>query len=83
MVEQAILEHPDWFDTWTEIEFDELYSRFGTGGPIANDAVEEVVNSMNRNREVHRKVALVMESEEAELLATFVQMLYARIATAP
>ncbi len=82
-VEQAISEHPEWFRDWAEADFDELYSRFGTGGSMAADAVGQMVETMNRNRAVHRKVALILESGEASFLDSVVQLLYQRIAVTP
>ncbi|REJ66205.1 MAG: XRE family transcriptional regulator [Planctomycetota bacterium] len=79
-IEQAIAEHPDWFANWTEPDFDELYSRFGTGGALAAESISQVVETMNRNRIVHRRVALILESGEAEFLVELVQLLYHRIA---
>ena len=82
-VEQAVEQSPHWFEDWTEGDFDELYSRFGTGGELTPQGIEKTVQMMNRNREVHRQVALVLESSEADLLVKMVHVLYHRISVDP
>lgn len=82
-VDQAVVDHPEWFKDWTEADFDELYSRFGTGGAMATDSILKTVEAMNRNRTVHRNVALILESSEAEFLIELVQVLYHRISVEP
>jgi transcriptional regulator with XRE-family HTH domain len=78
-VDEVVGSHPEWFDNWTESDFDELYSRFGTGGALTDDGAVSVVQAMNRKREIHQKVDLLLESTEAELLAGLVNVLYQRI----
>ena len=82
-VEQATADHPEWFENWTEADFDELYSRFGTGGAMGAEMVSDTVEAMNRHRMVHQKVALILESSEAEFLVELVQLLYHRISVEP
>ena len=82
-VEEVISERPELFGGWGEREFDELYSRFGTGGALTVEGTLDVVEAMNRKREIHRKVELVMETDQAELLNQVVCVLYKRIALSP
>jgi hypothetical protein len=79
MVEEVVASRPDLFGGWSERDFDELYSRFGTGGSLTLEGTLEAVRSMNHNRESHRQVALLLESGEAELLSAIVQVLYQKI----
>jgi transcriptional regulator with XRE-family HTH domain len=79
MVETVVSSQPDLFVGWAERDFDELYSRFGTGGSLTVEGTLEAVRSMNHNREIHRRVALLLESGEAALLSAFVDLLYERI----
>jgi transcriptional regulator with XRE-family HTH domain len=79
IVDEVVSDRPELFDGWTEAEFAELYSRFGTGGQLTACGAADVVQAMNRNRDVHRMVALLLESGEAELLAGFVRLLYQKI----
>jgi transcriptional regulator with XRE-family HTH domain len=70
---------PSLFDGWTERDFDELYSRFGAGGALTADGAQAAVEAMNRNRDIHRKVALLLESGDRQLLMGIVELLYKRI----
>jgi len=79
LIEQVVDSQGDLFRGWTEAEFDELYSRFGTGGGLTAEGVIGAARSMNRSRRIHRKVALIMESGDADLLVELVNLLYQRI----
>jgi hypothetical protein len=70
------------FDTWTETHFDELFSQFGTGGPLSEDGVLAAAQAINAKRSLLRQVSVILESGESELLADFVQLLYRRVAVA-
>ena len=80
LVQDVVAGQPELFVGWTEAEFEELYSRFGTGGALTAPGIAEVASAMNRKREVHQKVALLLESGEATLLTGFVELLYQKIA---
>jgi transcriptional regulator with XRE-family HTH domain len=71
--------HPELFEGWTEADFAELFSRFGTGGALSAAGAAEAVLAMNEKRQVHRKVALLLESSEAVLLVGLVELLYQKI----
>lgn len=77
-VEQVVNENPQWFQGWREADFQELYSHFGTGGALTDRGAIDVVQAINRKREIQQKVALLLESQEAELLTDFVELLYQR-----
>lgn len=76
IVDEIVSQHPVHFDGWTEQDFDELYSRVGTGGALTAEGVLAAAEAMNRKREVMEKVALLLESGDAELLVGFVDLLY-------
>jgi hypothetical protein len=78
-VEEVIAEQPHLFAGWSEADFDELYSRFGTGGALTREGAAASARRMNRTRSVQEKVSLVLETHEAELLEEFVEMLYRRV----
>jgi hypothetical protein len=78
-VEQVVDNHPELFEGWSETEFDELHSRFGTGGALTPEGAAEAVGAMNQKRAVHQKVALLLESGEAALLVGLVDLLYQKI----
>jgi transcriptional regulator with XRE-family HTH domain len=76
LVEELIGVHPEVFDQWSETEYDELYSRFGTGGPLSEAGVLAAAQAMNDRRALLKQVCVVLESSDAELLARFVELLY-------
>lgn len=80
LVEEVVEAHPDVFRGWTEGDFDELYSRFGTGGALGSDGVLAAAQTMKRNRETHRKLALLLESSHADLVVDLVEAMFQRIA---
>ena len=79
LVEEVVNGQPELFIGWTERDFDELYSRFAAGGSLTEQGALEAICSMNHNREIHRRVALLLESGEAPLLSAMVDLLYQRI----
>jgi transcriptional regulator with XRE-family HTH domain len=78
-VRDVVDSHPELFEGWTEADFAELYSRFGTGGALTPAGAADAVLAMNEKRAVHRKVALLLETSEAVLLAGLVDLLYQKI----
>lgn len=78
LVKDVIAARPELFDNWSEAQFDELYSRFGTGGQLTESGVLAAAEAMNTKRELFREIGVILESSEAELLTEFVQMLYRR-----
>jgi transcriptional regulator with XRE-family HTH domain len=82
VVDEVIASQPRLFHGWTPAEFDELYSRFGTGGALTREGTETVVRTMNERRDLHAKVALLLETTEAELLASMIDVLYRRVVVA-
>lgn len=80
LVEEIVDTNPDVFAGWTEGDFDELYSRFGTGGALSTDGVLAAARIMQRNRQTHRKLSLLLESSEADLVVDLIDAMYRRIA---
>ncbi len=78
LVETVIAAHADKFNNWSDAEFDELYSRFGTGGQLTESGVLAAADAMNAKRDVWRRVSVILESSQAELLVEFVELLYRR-----
>lgn len=79
LVESVVAHHQTAFADWSESDFDELYSRFGTGGQLTEDGVLAAAQAMNAKRDVWRQVNVILESGEAELLSQFVSVLYGRV----
>jgi putative transcriptional regulator len=78
LIEGAISGHAAVFSNWSEADFDELYSRFGTGGQLTDAGVLAAAQAMNAKRDLWRQISIILESGEAELLAEFVELLYRR-----
>lgn len=81
LVKNVVAHHQQNFAGWSEADFDELYSRFGTGGQLTEDGVLAAAQAMNAKRDVWRQVNVILESGEAELLSQFVSVLYGRVTT--
>ncbi|HUT09396.1 MAG TPA: hypothetical protein VMY42_02780 [Thermoguttaceae bacterium] len=73
-VDEAVAEHPEFFAGWTEADFDELYSRVGTGGGLTVEGALEAARWMNRKRELHEKLDVLLESGLGELVAGMVEL---------
>ncbi len=78
LVDSCVAQHPKLFRNWSQGDFDELYSRFGTGGQLTEEGVLAAAEATNRKRDLWRQMSVILESSEADLLAQFVQMLYHR-----
>jgi transcriptional regulator with XRE-family HTH domain len=82
LVESIVAARGDIFDCWTDADFNELYSRFGTGGQLTEAGVLAAAEAMNVRRELWRQISIILETGEAALLAEFIQLLYRRATTA-
>jgi transcriptional regulator with XRE-family HTH domain len=67
------------FAGWTVADFDELHSRVGTGGPLTLEGAKVAVEEMNRNRGLHEKLALLLESSQADLIRGILEMMYDKV----
>ena len=63
----------------TEADFDELHSRVGAGGALTAEGAVAAVQQMNRKRELHEKLALLLESSQAEVAAGILNVLYEKV----
>jgi transcriptional regulator with XRE-family HTH domain len=82
LVDSVVAAHPGQFGNWSDADFSELYSRFGTGGQLTETGVLAAAEAMNAKRDLWRQVSVILESDEADLLAEFVKMLYRRATVA-
>lgn len=80
VVQEVIDAHPDLFTDWTAADFAELHSRFGTGGPLTLDGTLAAVHGMNRNRETHEWLSVLLESSEAETVRRILRVFYEKVA---
>ena len=79
VVADMVEEHPELFVGWTEGDFDELHSRVGTGGALTAEGTAAAALQMNRNRGLHEKLALLLESGQADLIRSIVEVMYKQI----
>jgi len=79
IVREVVETHGSLFDGWTEADFDELLSRVGTGGALTLEGALAAVDLMNRKRDLHEKLDLLLESGQAELVARLLDVLYSQV----
>jgi transcriptional regulator with XRE-family HTH domain len=82
-VAQVVDDHPQVFADWTPHEFDELFSRVAVGGELTEAGALAAAEAMNERRELMKQAAVVLESDQADLLREFVALLYRRATTLP
>ncbi len=76
LVETVVASHPNVFQLWCAADFDELFSRFGTGDQLTEAGVLAAAEAMNARRDLMRRISVILESGQASLLAEFVELLY-------
>lgn len=79
VVAEAVEAHPELFRGWTEADFEELHSRFGTGGPLTAEGALAAATAMNRNRTAHEQLAVLLETSQAELIRAILGALYDKL----
>jgi transcriptional regulator with XRE-family HTH domain len=79
VVAEVMEDHKELFRGWTETDFDELHSRVGTGGALTAEGALAAVRQMNRRRELHDKLDLLLESSQAEVAAGILNVLYEKV----
>jgi transcriptional regulator with XRE-family HTH domain len=83
MVEEILSSHAELFSGWTAADFDELHSRVGAGGALTREGALSAVRLMNRKRELHGKLDVLLESSHAELTGGILEVLYEKITLSP
>lgn len=79
VVDEVAARNPHLFDGWTVDDFDDLYSRFGTGGELTTEGTLEAVRAINARRSLLNKVALLLETGQAPVLRGMVDLLYEQV----
>ncbi len=79
LVEEVIQQNREVFADWTEADFDELHSRMGSGGALSRNGTLEAAEEMNRKRQLHEKLSLLLESSQAELIGGIIEVAYERV----
>ncbi|MBI2826697.1 MAG: helix-turn-helix transcriptional regulator [Planctomycetia bacterium] len=78
-VDRCIVERPDLFASFSDADFAELYSQVGTGGGLTAEGAARVAEAINRKRDLHDKLALLLETEQADLVASILELLCERV----
>ena len=73
LVEEVLEARPELFADWSEADFDELHSRVGAGGALTREGAVAAVERMNRKRDLHDKLDLLLESTHAQLAGQIVE----------
>jgi transcriptional regulator with XRE-family HTH domain len=79
LVEEVLEARPELFADWTEADFDELLSRVGAGGALTREGAVAAVELMNRKRDLHDKLDLLLESTHAQLAGQILEALYEEV----
>jgi transcriptional regulator with XRE-family HTH domain len=80
VVSQLVAAKPELFARWSEADFAALHGRVGAGGAPTFDGAIAAAEQVNRNREVHEKLAVLLEGTRAELIRGIVEVMYAHLA---
>jgi transcriptional regulator with XRE-family HTH domain len=67
------------FADWSAADFDELYSRFGTGGALNEPGVLAAAKAMNAKRTLLKQADVILESGQSDLLKALIELLYRRV----
>ena len=76
VIEEVFDESPEMFAAWSQQEWEELYSTFGTGGALTRRGVEHTARKMNRKRETIHQLHVVLETHLDEVAARMIAALY-------
>jgi transcriptional regulator with XRE-family HTH domain len=79
LVEEVMETHQELFVGWSEADFDELTSRVGAGGPLTREGALAAVRHMNRKRELHEKLDVLLESSHAKLTGGILDALHEQV----
>jgi len=75
-VAEAIEQHGELCEGWTEADFDELHSRVGAGGALTVEGALAAIRQMNRKHDLQEKLNLLLESRRADVTSEIIQTLY-------
>jgi len=83
VVEEVLQSHRDLFAGWSEADFDELHSRVGHGGGLTHEGTLAAARQMNRKRQLHEQLDVLLESSHAELIAGMIELAYRQMVVEP
>lgn len=78
-VDEVVAHRPELVAGWSQADFDELYSQFGAGGALTPEGALAAIETINRKRDVQAKVDLILETDQGDVLAGMVELLYRKV----
>jgi transcriptional regulator with XRE-family HTH domain len=82
VIAEVVEQHRELFGNWTEADFDELYSRVATGGPLLPEGALATVRNMNRKHELMEELDVVLETSYGELIGEILDLVYGKVVVA-
>ncbi len=82
VIAEIVEQHRELFGDWTEADFDELYSRVATGGPLLPEGALAAVRLVNRKHQLTQKLDVVLETVFGELIGEIVDLAYGKVVVA-
>lgn len=82
-VAELVERRPELFDEWSEQDFDELHSRVGVGGALSEEGARRAVEHMNRKRRLHQMLDVLLETDQARIIAGMIELLHDQVVVAP
>jgi transcriptional regulator with XRE-family HTH domain len=79
LITDVMQSHGEVFEGWGEADFDELHSRVGTGGALTFDGVLCAARDMNRKRELHDKLDVLLESSQSKTVSGMLDLMFAQV----
>jgi transcriptional regulator with XRE-family HTH domain len=79
VIDQLVELHPEMFEGWGEADFDELHTHVGTGGALTFEGALATVRRINRSRQLHRRLEVLLESSQAETIEGVINLLYDQV----
>ena len=76
LVAGVMQDQPRLFDGWSDDDVDELYSTFGTGGPLTEQGIVQVAEAINRKRDAIHKLHVVLETHLRDHALHMIELLY-------
>lgn len=83
IVSEVMQNQPRLFSGWSEADVDELFSTFGTGGPLSARGVVNAAEAINRKRDALHKLHVVLETHLREDAFSMIDMLYRLVQRPP
>ena len=76
LVSEVVDDRPLLFAGWSDLDMDELYSMFGTGGQLTRQGVVSAAEAINRKRETIRKLHVILETGLRDQTVDLIDALY-------